>query len=129
MKIIFPVAADQGLESRLCDHFGSAPLFLLVDDQARTMVSIVNRDREHQAGSCRPIMAPGWQAVDGVVVSGIGTGALTGLKQAGFKVYRAGAETVAANLALLKHQGLPEVGPQPHSAEETDDDPQFGCGF
>ena len=36
MKICFPVTADEGLESAVYSHFGSAPLFLLVDTDAVT---------------------------------------------------------------------------------------------
>ena len=31
MKICFPVAENKGLESPVYNHFGSAPMFLLVD--------------------------------------------------------------------------------------------------
>ena len=135
MKVIFPVATDQGLQSRIFAHFGSAPLFLLVDAQARAITSIVNYDRMHEQGSCRLIMALGWQAVDAVVVADIGRGALAGLRQAGLRVYRATTGSVAANLALLKDQALPEVDPEPSCPSEpavacgADELPEFGCGF
>ena len=38
MKVCFPVQKNEGVESTVYNHFGSAPLFVLVDTAANTVV-------------------------------------------------------------------------------------------
>ena len=111
MKVCFPVTADEGLESPVYAHFGSAPLFLLVDTDTTAVAALGNRDLHHAHGQCSPLRALGDAAIDAIVVGGIGGGALRGLQAAGLKVYRAQEGTIADNLALFAHQQLPEVLP------------------
>ena len=66
MKICFPVAQNQGLESRILEHFGSAPMFLIVETEGRVVSEVINRNMHHRKGACRPLMALGGQAVDAV---------------------------------------------------------------
>lgn len=112
MKVCFPVAQNHGLESRVFNHFGSAPLFLVVDTGDRTISEVVNRDLGHHHGACQPLKALGATRVDAVAVGGIGAGALSGLTRAGLKVYQAQSGTVADNLAQLSAEGLPELTAQ-----------------
>lgn len=109
MKICFPVVRNEGLESPVFNHFGSAPMFLIVDADNRTVAEVVNRDQQHRHGACRPLLALGGQAVDVIAVGGIGAGALAGLQQAGLKVYQARAGTVAANLDSFARKELAEL--------------------
>jgi predicted Fe-Mo cluster-binding NifX family protein len=110
MKICFPVVQNQGLESEIFAHFGSAPLFLMVDTETREIQEVGNRDQVHAHGQCSPIRALGGMAVEAIVVGGIGGGALRGLQAAGLKVYRSGGATIAENLASLAHAQLDELG-------------------
>jgi predicted Fe-Mo cluster-binding NifX family protein len=110
MKICFPVQNDQGLDSKVFGHFGSAPQFVVVDSETREVGQVVNRDLNHQHGSCSPLKALGGQQVDAIVVGGIGGGALMGLRRAGMKVYQAGAVQVGDNLNLLGNNQLIEIG-------------------
>ena len=109
MKICFAVETDQGLESMVYGHFGSAPAFVVVDTTAAEAFTINNADKDHVHGACNPIMAIGGQAVDAVVVGGIGAGAINGLNSRGIRVLRAMAPTVRANLEILRTTGLPEL--------------------
>ncbi len=108
MKICFPVQNDEGLESRVFGHFGSAPVFLVVDTSSNAHSVINNGDQHHQHGACNPLKALEGQQVDAVVVGGIGQGALSRLNQNGIRVHRAQAPTVRENLALLAAKALPE---------------------
>ena len=54
MKICFPVSENKGLESRVFDHFGSAPMFLLVDAEERSIANVINREVDRRHGACRP---------------------------------------------------------------------------
>ena len=111
MKLCFPVASNEGLESRVFGHFGSAPAFLVVDSESGAIAEVINRDLHHAHGACSPVRALGGHAVDAVVVGGIGGGALTGLSTAGIQVLEARAETVRENVALHSQGTLVPWGP------------------
>jgi predicted Fe-Mo cluster-binding NifX family protein len=123
MKVCFPVQMDEGIESQVYGHFGSAPVFIVVDTEEKDVQRIDNRDLHHVHGACNPIMALGGQRVDALVVGGIGGGALMKLNAMGVKVYEAGTHTVKGNLALLKENKLQELSIE-HSCRAH----EGGCG-
>ncbi len=123
MKVGFAVQVDEGIESRVFDHFGSAPAFLIVDHEGKGAVSINNKDLHHVHGACNPIMALDGKTVDAMVVGGIGAGALRKLNALGIKVFGSAAPTVKENLALLKDNKLQELT-ENHSCRGH----QGGCG-
>jgi predicted Fe-Mo cluster-binding NifX family protein len=106
MKIAIPVAEDRGLESPVYGHFGSAPVFVLVDSETMSVESLTNRDQVHIHGQCSPLQALAGARPEAVVVGGIGAGALLGLQNAGIRVYQASGKTVSEAIALLKQGGL-----------------------
>lgn len=101
MKICFPVVAEQGLDSTVYDHFGSARQFIIVDSESGQLTPIVNSNLVHQHGACNPLRALGGHAVDAIVVGGIGGGAMMKLNQIGIQVFRSQAPTIKGNLDLL----------------------------
>jgi predicted Fe-Mo cluster-binding NifX family protein len=110
MKVCFPVQHVEGIESRVFNHFGSAPFFVVVDTSTSEVSTITNRDEHHAHGACNPVLALDNQSIDAVVVGGIGGGALNRLNQAGIRVYRTAAENVKENVALYLAKGLQEFG-------------------
>jgi predicted Fe-Mo cluster-binding NifX family protein len=123
MKVCFAVQNDEGLNSAVHGHFGSAPVFLLVDTELQSVDAVSNRDMIHAHGACNPIMALGGRDVDAIVVGGIGGGALMKLNAAGIKVYGSAADTIKGNLELLMKECLPEL-----SMQNTCAGHQGGCG-
>jgi predicted Fe-Mo cluster-binding NifX family protein len=109
MKVCFAVQKDEGIDSTVYNHFGSAPAFVVVDTELQKAVTVNNGDAHHEHGACNPIMAIGGQDVDAVVVGGIGAGAIRGLNAAGIKVYGSVKDTVKDNLALFIENKLPEL--------------------
>jgi predicted Fe-Mo cluster-binding NifX family protein len=107
MKVCFAVEKDEGSNSIVYGHFGSAPAFVMVDTEKDSVTTIGNRDLNHEHGACNPFQAIGGQPVDAVVVGGIGAGAINGLNARGIQVYRAMAETVGQNMGLFKEGKLP----------------------
>ena len=107
MKICFPVQKNDGLDSAVYNHFGSAPIFVVVDTDTNSIASISNGDQHHSHGACNPMKALDNQKVDAIVVGGIGAGALSRLNQMGITVHRSQAETIRENMALFAAQGLP----------------------
>ncbi len=109
MKICFPVQHDDGIDSIVYNHFGSAPIFVVVDTDTNDLSTINNRDQHHSHGACSPMRALDNQKVDAIVVGGIGAGALTRLNQMGIIVHRSAAATIRENMALFSSQKLPAL--------------------
>jgi predicted Fe-Mo cluster-binding NifX family protein len=109
MKLGFPVEINQGLESAVYGHFGSAPAFVIVDTESCETVALENGNRRHQHGSCNPTMALVGRQIDAMIVSGIGPGALMKLNALGIRVFGAGAPTIQGNIALWESNDLPEL--------------------
>ena len=123
MKVCFPVQKDEGFESQVYNHFGSAPVFIVVDTEEKGVQRVDNRDLHHVHGACNPVMALGGQKVDALIVGGIGGGALRKLNAMGVKVYEAGTRTVKDNLELLRDNKLQELA-MDHSCRAH----EGGCG-
>ena len=104
MKVCFPVQTDEGIESQVYGHFGSAPFFIVVDTEEKDVQRIDNRDLHHIHGACNPIMALGGQRVDALVVGGIGGGALMKLNGMGVRVYEAGTRTRERESCLIERK-------------------------
>jgi predicted Fe-Mo cluster-binding NifX family protein len=111
MKICVPVTADLGLESPVSGHFGSAPIYMLVDAETRRTNALPNARAVHEHGACRPLDALAGHAIDAILVGGIGAGALMKLQGAGIRVYRATAPTVAGCLDAFEKNEAEEIGP------------------
>jgi predicted Fe-Mo cluster-binding NifX family protein len=109
MKICFPAQKNDGLDSAVYNHFGSAPIFVVVDTDTDNVTAINNRDQHHTHGACNPMKALDNQKVDAIVVGGIGAGALNRLNQMGIIVHRSQASTIRENLAMFASKTLPEL--------------------
>jgi predicted Fe-Mo cluster-binding NifX family protein len=109
MKVGFAVQVNEGLESAIYDHFGSAPAFIIVDTELKQVLEVDNTNMHHVHGACNPVTALGGNSIDAMVVGGIGPGALMKLNALGVKVYGAGAATVNENIALLAESRLREL--------------------
>lgn len=114
MQLCIPVLDDQGLDSHVCGHFGSAPAFMIVDSESGACRLLVNNNAHHAHGMCQPLAALAGQTIDGIIVGGIGMGALMKLQAAGITVYRAVHETVGQTIAAFKEGTL-----QPVAAHEA----------
>jgi len=131
MKLCFPVVQDQGLDSTVYGHFGSAPRFLIVDAATGQTSLVDNSDKVHEHGACNPAKSVAGLDIDGIVVGGIGRGALISLNRAGFRVFQAQGELVRDNLAILNGPGLQEFAPGSvcggHSHAGQGNDQTGGC--
>ncbi|OGW32098.1 MAG: diguanylate cyclase [Nitrospirae bacterium GWC2_42_7] len=108
MKICFPVKSDNGINSEVYNHFGSAPSFVIIDTETDSTTVINNNDQHHAHGGCSPLKALDGHSVDAVIVGGIGAGALNKLNHAGIKVYQPQASSIAENIKMFKSQALSE---------------------
>ena len=106
MRVCFAVERNEGMESQVFGHFGSAPIFMIVDTQSGEAAAVNNGDLHHAHGMCNPIAAIGGHNVDAVVVGGIGAGAISKLNSMGIQVYQAAAPTIRDNVALIQGNRL-----------------------
>ena len=95
MNVCIPVNEDRGLQSPVCMHFGSAPMFMLVALDGDVCRALPNLNQHHEHGRCTPLAALHGENIDGVIVGGIGNGALGRLIASGIRVYLAEGATVA----------------------------------
>jgi predicted Fe-Mo cluster-binding NifX family protein len=108
MKICFPTGTLQGLESQVYEHFGSAPGFVIVDTESKSVEEINNSDLHHAHGMCQPLKALGGREVDAIAVGGIGMGALMKLQAQGIKIFRVTQGTVGQNVQFILKKNLPQ---------------------
>lgn len=131
MIIAVPIEEDKGLDSLVCAHFGSAPGFLIVDAESGLCRAVGNRNQHHAHGACTPLASLQGERLDGIVVGGIGGGALAKLRAAGLEVFLASAPTVRETVAALKAGTLRKVEPGMacgHHGPDHGAGPGHGCG-
>jgi len=106
MKIGFPVASEAGLESGIFGHFGSTPLFLVVDGDTEACSYVPNCDPRVPEAGCNVLKALLNHKLDAMIVDGIGDGFLRILNDLDIKVYQAQSPKIGKNLALLRDEQL-----------------------
>ena len=111
MNICIPVMEDNGAASPVCAHFGSAPLFMIVDTDSGACRAIPNRNAHHGHGMCAPLSSLAGESLDGIVVGGIGMGALNKLAASGLRVFRAEHATVGETVAAFTAGALRAMDP------------------
>ena len=134
MNLCIPVIRDEGLDSPVSAHFGSAPCFQILDTDSGTCQAVTNANAHHAHGMCQPLAALAGQRFEGVVVAGIGAGALSKLQVAGVKVYHARVRTIQEALTAWREGTLTEMTPamscggHGHGHEHGHGHGQGGCG-
>jgi len=109
MKLCFPIEANNGVESIVFGHFGSAPIFYIYDTDTGVNEIIDNQNLGHAHGMCSPLQALNGKTIDAIVVGGIGAGAINKLNMMGIKVYIAKEDTIQKNIELFNNQSMPEI--------------------
>lgn len=131
MNLCIPIESDQGEDSPVCAHFGSAPVFLFIDTESGAMRAKQNANEQHEHGQCRPLDAIAGERVDAMIVGGIGRGAFMGLSRAGIQVFSSKHQTVKEALKALEAGELAPVDPAALCAGHghgTGDGHGGGCG-
>jgi predicted Fe-Mo cluster-binding NifX family protein len=94
MRICIPTENDQGLDSRLCGHFGSAPYFALADTDSGEVTIEPNSARHHSHGQCAPVDRIDVNRTDAVVCQGMGKRAYSSFQRAGVEILITSGTTV-----------------------------------
>lgn len=93
MKVCVPTNSQGGLEDSVCEHFGRAPTYTVVDTDTG-QVMVIRNNSEHMGGAGKPpeqIVATGASAL---VCSGLGPRAIDMLGSYGIAVYIGATGTV-----------------------------------
>lgn len=110
MRICIPTENDNGLQSIVYGHFGSAPYFVIYDTENKNIEVINNRNEHHQHGQCNPLSSFTRTLIDMLVTGGIGMRALEQLNAGGIRAYRTTTEkTVSDVIARQAENSLPEI--------------------
>ncbi len=95
MKICMPVQDENGLDSLVFGHFGSAPFFAVYDTEAKNVSFSNNNESEHEHGKCMPVDAIRALNAEAVLCRGMGMRAANLLIEAGIKPFLVDAVTIA----------------------------------
>jgi predicted Fe-Mo cluster-binding NifX family protein len=88
MNICIPIEENQGMKSRMCLHFGTAPKFVIVDTDTMMFEVVDNPERP------RLMRFLSARKVESVVVGGIGLASLDELHAASISVYSSTEDTI-----------------------------------
>ena len=111
-RIVIPVIEDSGLESRLSEHFGRAPYFMVVEIDSKgeiVNVEAVPNTSEHFGGFGRPPDKILQLRPTALITYGMGPRALSIFQQARVAVLRANASTVREVIEAFKRNELEEL--------------------
>jgi predicted Fe-Mo cluster-binding NifX family protein len=106
MRICIPVRSDEGLDSHLFPHFGSAPSFAIVETATEACEVVVNENQAHRHGHCVPATMLLARGIDTIICRGLGQRAYLNLTDAGVTVYVSRAHTVREALKGLESGAL-----------------------
>ena len=111
MRLCIPTETQDGKQAQVYGHFGSAPFFTIYDTEKDVVEIIKNGNEHHVHGMCQPLASLAGYKIDGIVVGGIGMGALNKLTTAGMRVFMAEHETVKETIAAFTAGSLKPVQP------------------
>ena len=111
-RIVIPVADNSGLNSRLSEHFGRAPYFMVVEINSKgeiLSVEAIPNTSEHFGGFGKPPDRILQLKPTAVVTYGMGPRALNIFQQARVAVLRTNAATVREVIEAYKRNELEEL--------------------
>ena len=109
MRICIPTIDNREHLSEVCNHFGSAPYFIVYDSEANTYETVDNSDSEHEHGMCRPTLNISEMNVDTVICKGLGRRAIQKLNEAGIRVCKTDLSYVKEIVRSLSETELEEI--------------------
>ena len=113
MIVAVPLETSEGLDSVICEHFGSAPLYAVYDAESGRLRIVNNSNSGHVHGQCSPIDVFSRNSITAVLCKGIGARAIGKLKMLNIDVYVAeGLSTLTEALNSYKRGQMRKVGAQ-----------------
>lgn len=105
MKVCIPTSGRGGLEDMVCEHFGRAPTFTVVDTESSS-VSVVQNTSEHMGGTGKPPEQIAGTGSKVLVCSGLGPKAIGMFESFGIDVFVGAQGTVKDAVELWLQGGL-----------------------
>jgi len=93
VKVAIPTMGDGGMDEAICQHFGRAPTFTIVDLDRRE-IKVLPNVSEHMGGKGLPTETMFAEGVQVMIVGGLGPKAVQAFNQAGIDVFVGAAGTV-----------------------------------
>lgn len=93
MKICIPTMGVSGMDEDICQHFGRAPTFTVIDLDSKD-VKVLKNISEHMGGTGLPTETISAEGVQVMIVGGLGPKAVSFFNQAGIEVFVGAAGTV-----------------------------------
>lgn len=109
MLACIPTNGNAGLDDTVCDHFGSAPCFTLIDSDTGEVQVLDNRNAHHSHGTCHPMNQLAHHRINAVVCVGMGRRAIEALNAEGIKIYHSGSTQVREVVEKIKAGELVEM--------------------
>jgi predicted Fe-Mo cluster-binding NifX family protein len=109
MKICIPIDKNEGLDSTVCGHFGSAPFFAVCDTETKNIEIITNTNEHGEHGQCNPLGAIGGKNIQVLLLAGIGRRAIEKLNAVAIKVYCSTETTVKSSIEKFNKGELKEI--------------------
>lgn len=106
MRIAFPVKENNGLDSIIDDHFGTAGLFLIVDMDTKDCELTKNQKMLPDGAKCKAGAIGGKSNVDAVITKCMGDGERRNLMSANIKIFQARKDSIIENLKLMERNEL-----------------------
>jgi predicted Fe-Mo cluster-binding NifX family protein len=111
VKICIPTENGSGIEARLCDHFGSAPYFIIVEPETGSYEVVSNNNEHHAHGQCMPMQQLSGLDLDSVVCRGMGRNALARFASGGITVFTTRSQTVSEVIEEARNGLLQPLDP------------------
>ncbi|MDI6846313.1 MAG: NifB/NifX family molybdenum-iron cluster-binding protein [Candidatus Saccharicenans sp.] len=108
-RIVLPVDENKGLASRIAEHFGRAPYFLLLEVDEKGQIAserLISNSGEHSGGRGHAHDFILEFKPDYLIVPGMGPRGLRAMKSAGVEVLRTGADRVREALEAFREGRL-----------------------
>jgi len=109
MRLCIPTETDDGLKSVLHAHFGSAPIFTIIDTNSGNIEVVNNSNQHHTHGQCMPFKVLQNHNIDAVACVGMGARAVISLNEGGIQAYRVTAGSVAEVIEKLQQGTLEKL--------------------
>lgn len=109
MKICIPTLHGTGVDDEVCEHFGSAPYFTILDTEGSEPEVIPSGNAAHTHGTCHPLSQLAGRGFEAMVCGGMGRRALEMIQSQGFKVYKARQRSVTDTMTALAAGELTEM--------------------
>ena len=94
MKLCIPAMSNDGTEATICNHFGSAPGFVLYDPETSGCEWIINTKAGYEHGQCRPMDLLTGCGIGAIICKGMGKSAVAVVQSQGIKVFLSHGTTV-----------------------------------